>query len=734
MRKKILAALSALAIALGVVAFSATAAEATHPVVEGTAMCNTTTGMYDITWKVTGDTSYPRETATVVSQSQVTQPTFVGLSVKGAGFVTAVQSGVDSGTHSLTVSVQWTNHREGNLVSATGRVTVSDMCQVKDATATISFTAPTCDTAQTLVLNTPVNATWSDPVYGKDGNGRTTFSVTATATDHHVFADGSATKSFTGTLLAATGDCGPKLAIAIYIYPLVDSSKPASWANSGSQTLIAHRPASSTSDWYTALPTLPTYVCGTAWGVQQDIARLSSTFTLDSFPPVVDRATRTGVLGWPPIVAAIHQPLSALVTSIPDCTPPAAPTVKHSFESCDTDSGQTSTQPGSITFAAGAWEWRDSDNKVVSGTQNFAQGTYTFTAIANPGVMFDNNGTTRMQFRVTVSLDKFTGPCLTKITPVTPTAVGQQCVAGDNSGDFTRTSGGINVELDTNLEYTITGTGGTIYGPKVATAAFTPLAPGDYSVTVAAVNGYELVAGAPTQWPLTVSAALCTVTPNDPYSVPETCSVFDEDSTISGHLWVDLEGNLANELEYRIQGNGVDFVATQEVNELPPGDYTVTATAKPGYTLGDHQTVWPLTIDAAGTCSLVTHPLISTTATTKNLTCATSGSYTLANTTGVLWYVDINGVQTLTQPGTYKVSNASTVKVHAELLDSTFGWEDDAQTDWTFNFTSPSGECLPTLAFTGSTGGPAGLLLAGGFLMIGGTIIAFERRFRVNAK
>lgn len=809
MRAKILATLSAVAIALGGVALSATASDATIPVVTGTTVCNPATGTFDITWKVSGDTRYSNETATIVNQSVTTEPTLIGQAVKGAGFVTAMQPGVKSGNHSLTVSVQWTNHQKGDLVSATGTVTSSGACQVADAAATISLSVPQCGTDQVLILHTPTYATWSEPVYGVDDSGRRTFSVEATADAHHTFADGSTTQPFSGTLMSATDNCAPQLAVAIYIYPLVDSSKPASWQNSGSQTLIAHRLASSETDWYSALPLLPTDVCGSGWGVQQDIAVLSDTFTQESFPQVVDRASNTGVLSWPPIVAAIHQPLSALVGSIPACSPPTTPTVVSSFETCDAVNGQTATAPGTITFATGEWTWRDADDNVVSGTKSFAAGTYTFTATANAGYKFDDAGTTVAEFTVEVALTKYTGPCLTLVTPVTPkvsatdmcgiandtltvdstqdfitytvtwnsdhseatvtasvtdaakyyfdanaqtvwtfaftnepcvvevstppTVVAQECLPSQNSGEFTQKTGGVNIGLDTNLEYTITGAGSTTYGPTVATAHFTELAPGDYLVSVVALNGFVLTPNAASEWPLTVTAGECTITVPDPIVQPESCSVFDENVKIPGHIWVDLGGNLANELNYRIVGIGVDFTPTQEVNTLAPGDYTVTATAKPGFAIGDQQTEWQLTITPALACTLATHPLIFTTATWTNMTCATDGSYTLANTAGVLWYKDVDGVQTPVDPGTYTVSTPSTVKVHAELVDSDFGWESDAQTDWTFTFTA-SGECLPTLAFTGSTGQTGGLLLTGVFLMIGGTIVAFERRSRKTAK
>ncbi|NYF09209.1 hypothetical protein HDC94_000365 [Leifsonia sp. AK011] len=131
MLKKFLAITSTVLLALGL-SFVAVAApaSATHPSVSGTYACNPTTGKFDITWKVTGDTSYPNETATIKSQSTgsgdpvTTTPTLVGLTVKNTSYVTGVQAGVTPGNYSFKVNVQWTNHSQGDLVSQTGTLNI----------------------------------------------------------------------------------------------------------------------------------------------------------------------------------------------------------------------------------------------------------------------------------------------------------------------------------------------------------------------------------------------------------------------------------------------------------------------------------------------------------------------------------------------------------------------------------------------------------------------------------
>jgi hypothetical protein len=71
-------------------------------------------------------------------------------------------------------------------------------CITKDAIAVATTTDASCGVAGTLDLGVPTNAVWGTPVY--DG---LKYTVTATATKGHVFADGQTTQTFTGPLPAA---------------------------------------------------------------------------------------------------------------------------------------------------------------------------------------------------------------------------------------------------------------------------------------------------------------------------------------------------------------------------------------------------------------------------------------------------------------------------------------------------------------------------------------------------
>ncbi|MEK8227481.1 hypothetical protein NKG05_17340 [Oerskovia sp. M15] len=99
--------------------------------------------------------------------------------------------------------------------------------------------------------------------------------------------------------------------VGLYVYPKKDADRPASWENSGEQTLVAHRPG---DKWYTTFPgVLPDFVCGDGWAVQQDRVRQDGTFEWPE--TITPPATKLdGVL-----VEARHQEVEQLGVEIPEC-------------------------------------------------------------------------------------------------------------------------------------------------------------------------------------------------------------------------------------------------------------------------------------------------------------------------------------------------------------------------------------------------------------------------------
>ncbi len=117
-------------------------------------------------------------------------------------------------------------------------------------------------------------------------------------------------------LPTAANACDDDLTL-VYVYRKINTAAPASWGNSGPQTLILVRNGHRwTRDLDLSL--LPDGVCGPGWAVQED---QTHGLSRDEVPIVVDRATGTGVLGWPPIVAARHRDLERYL-DVPECDAP----------------------------------------------------------------------------------------------------------------------------------------------------------------------------------------------------------------------------------------------------------------------------------------------------------------------------------------------------------------------------------------------------------------------------
>ncbi len=121
-------------------------------------------------------------------------------------------SGVFSYHYSTYLSGQWTVdwvQYDGHNEHFTGELTCGTDPVVQDASASVTITPASCVSAETLVLNTPTNATWGAPTIS---TGPGDYSVTATAALKHAFSGGGTTQVFHGTLggiLPSTGSCAP---------------------------------------------------------------------------------------------------------------------------------------------------------------------------------------------------------------------------------------------------------------------------------------------------------------------------------------------------------------------------------------------------------------------------------------------------------------------------------------------------------------------------------------------
>ena len=127
MKKTIIAVVLGIGLALGVT----TPAIGTHPTVSGTGICNTVTGQYDLTWKVTSDPGYAAG-GKFVSATRVSDQ-IINKVVAGNGAAitpSPVETVATSVPLGLKVGIQFDNHAAGDIVYMTG---------------TATFNTPTCE-------------------------------------------------------------------------------------------------------------------------------------------------------------------------------------------------------------------------------------------------------------------------------------------------------------------------------------------------------------------------------------------------------------------------------------------------------------------------------------------------------------------------------------------------------------------------------------------------------------
>jgi hypothetical protein len=392
---------------------------------------------------------------------------------------------------------------------------------------------------------------------------------------------------------------------------------------------------------------------------------------------------------------------------------PAAPSVTDQVCTVGND-GNGDYTSGFITIPSSTKVSYFIDGSPASaGQHDLASGTYTVTAVALAN--YTLTGYPAGGWSETIHDALACGD----VTP-TPPSVSDETCAVNKDGNGTYTSGSITIPASTTVDYFIDG--------SPVSAGTHDYAVGTHTVTAVAHANYTLVGYPAGGWPETIgSAKPCgDVHPVDPTVVDQSCVVLDNiGSYHSGYIDLPAAGNVT----YFIDG-----VAAGTHNELAPGTYQVTATAVPNYTLvGYPDGGWSETIHAAEPCGqLVDHPVLIPLVTFVQLGCTTNGSYTLSNdigaADGVIWTVDGSQVA----QGTYQVTSARTVTVHAAANGPAYGLNGTPQVDWTLTFVAATTCDLKTLALTGTT--PTGGMLLAYFMLLAGIGIITVRAVRRHGR
>jgi hypothetical protein len=485
----------------------------------------------------------------------------------------------------------------------------------------------------------------------------------------------------------------------------------------------------------------------------------------------------------------VYASFSASPSPTPTLTAPGVPFVEHFLS----DMGFKGVSPTYVQQATSCWQ-----PKVVTGSASFTNVTCTpysanqVTLPAVPGGVWSwskgaatgsyaigtgftgapqsGNGAYTYTLADGDSHDGYTvTPYSTTWTPTNASNLdcritvipGDPIVTPVVCTDGASTGGSITVDLQTGLNYTLTGPDGAnvplINGHAVGLPA------GDYVVSVTTEQGYVL--GGTIAWPLTVkvdsAANDCTPTlPVVDAGAVGTAAVCDAQDNAFGTIT--LTRTDGQTVDYTLEQDGVagvtDLGTAQTSVSVVPGTYHVTAIPLPGEGLntlslpvgavsnpdgsatmtivitapqtacGDIPTLAAFTADASGSPALCS-PADGTTGIITLATFAGDVDYTITNdATHVTTDLGTTTSSLHVLPGSYTVS-ASVVHAGDTLL----------------NFGAPSGSFAPiviaaglvacsgisTLAFTG-VDPQGGIVLGAILLMLGFGALVVVRRRRVN--
>src|SRR5690606_3202317 len=299
---------------------------------------------------------------------------------------------------------------------------------------------------------------------------------------------------------------------------------------------------------------------------------------------------------------------------------------------------------------------------------------------------------------------------VTELAYVAPEAVAAACAA--EPGD--EPLGRVSFELVEHLAYVFDGE------PVTADALVFDRAPGAYSLVVTAAVGFT-IAGHGDVAELTVvvpAASGCdefTTIPVAPFADPATCDAFSVEGelipggitvTATPHVTFALTDADGDTTPIATPGPGPHRVA------VPAGEYTVTATADPGWVITGPAT-WTLVVAAPEFPCLPTHALLPTAASWTDQVCTeggvVDGTITVENVPGVTYLVD--GVAL---PASSAAATTVTAAPGTHLIEAIADDPDDAVTtsEWTAVIAAASTALCGDLTTLPLTGGSAGGWLA----------------------
>lgn len=662
MLKKFLAGLTAIALSLGMVALTAAPASATYPSVSATKFeCSSATSG-TITWKVTDTWN---EDGIVVSSTGNIVPQDTLIAAGSTTTYTQVVSG--PGTYSLNVKVFYPGR---NYVGErTGSITLK----------TSDFT--NCDPNETQKV---------EICHANNGNGWVAQSVSVNSI---IKPNGHAEHQNKRDIIPPFSYDGGSFAG-------LNWDTYGQWVdgNGCSNTVTAAKPATSQ-----AVCTASGQVGGAGYtivavtGVRFERSDNGTSGWTEVTPGFVPMADGTSV--WVRAVALSGYTLSGNANQYKwrldftdvdasKCVTPVAPT--PTYAQC-TAPGQSNPASYRIPFTTGVQYQRYTGSSWVNvGTTNSNTDvpvtafptTVQLRAVAKNGYTIVG-GTSPWTFAFTSA-----GPCLTDVTPATPTFTDSVC----NPTTTGVTQGGYLIPTTANVSYTVSLNGAAPV--SATTGSFVATNPGDVVVVTAiAATGYQL-AGYTGPWTRTFAnpgTCLDEVTPVTPAPTPSQCTVPGQSSPAS-YLVTAVTGV---RYEAAPTATGPWTTVSGSVPATAGSTVWVRAVAETGYRLAaGYDGPWKLQFTDPGDCITKVTPVAPTfspaVCTPQRPGAYGTASYTIPSTAGVKYEVKVgNGPWTEKAANTYTVAADADVRVRAVALP---GYSLQGDSTWRERFKAP--DCL----------------------------------------
>ncbi len=773
LRKKLIAGVAALAIALGMVAITATSASAHHNTINATVTC-TTDFKYQVNWSV--ENSETDKTETITLSNRTLTPTAVGATLTakntpgGTKVFTEVLTTKINAT--LTLSAEWSN---GVTHTDSGSITKGSFpdCDPQHVPVTICHATPP-DTAangweEITVDDDAIVTSGHNEQHDKDiipaftywaKNGDGVWSQLSFPGKNL----GTVFSGFTGAQILAAG-CAPTVAATAPIFTPAECTAPGV-AGDGSYTIpstagVQYSVRLNNTGGYSD-KAAGTYSVPVGTYIQVKAVGLPSWISL------------TGTASWsytflsPGDCIRTVTPVEPTVVSITECDMTGSvtlPTTTGVVYELTAGNGETGVWEVTATPATG-YKFDGAQSVTFGGDLGEftecvspAPPTFVDSECTGPGTYTDGSytipTTEGVSYEVKIGDESWvTVAAGTYPVTVFPTTIQVKAVADehytlddyDGPWDHTFESAGKCLVSSSPVEPDVTsitecGMVGSVEFPDTIGVVY-EFTVGDgthgaWEVTATPAAGYVFEGEQTVVFSGDVGMYTDCVTPKIPTFADSEC---EAGVVTSGTFTIpETEG-----VQYSVSINGSEYSDyAAGTYEAADGDLVeVQATAMPTYTVtGDDY--WSHEFADVGECELPTLGLAVPSYSSVQLTCFAAGSYTVGgaiNGEHVVWTLE--GDDTVIPFGTYPVTTAKTVTLVASSDDPEhYGLADLDSNEWVnpvvLTFDAPNAALcgdLTTLALTGSGVSVLGIALAGGLVFLGAAGIYMHRRYTVTIK